>query len=133
MYQIEVQNDQGEWELKLTCSEGLVSSHVELYKSIFKGDIRVVNLNPPGVNAPAKRVITPEEREELLSPCFNGSRVRGLQSICDETGLPPEDVDAWVEDKGGQVLYCDHKDRQRFLCKLPTIGEIPNIFDFDDE
>jgi hypothetical protein len=82
----------------------------------------------PAVDAPTKRVILPEAYEKLLPPCFNDSRIRGLQSICDETGLSPEGINAWLKKQGGQVFSCDHKDRQRFLCRLPAISKIPNIF-----
>lgn len=80
------------------------------------------------MDAPTKQVILPEAYEKLLPPCFNDSRIRGLQSICDETGLSPEGINAWLKKQGGQVFSCDHKDRQRFLCRLPAISKIPNIF-----
>jgi hypothetical protein len=129
MYQIEVQNDQGEWESKLICSEGLVSIHVDLYKSMYKGDVKVVDLTPEWSKstAPVKA-----KRNVDLSPFFEASRVRGLCTICEETDLSGEEVAEWVKERGGDIYSSQHKGIDRLFCRLPeprTEDVIPNIFD----
>jgi len=131
MYQIEVQNDQGEWELKLTCSEGLVSIHENLYKSMYK-DVRVITLTPYGEQIPFS---VRAKRKVDASPFFKASRIRGLRSICDETDFSGEEVADWVNDQGGYIYSCPHKGIDRLFCRLPEPQKkdvIPNIFE-DDE
>lgn len=128
MYKIEVQNEQGEWELKLTCSEGLVDSHVDLYKSMYKRDVRVLSLSPDW----AKSVPITIKRDVDLSSFFENDRIRGLSSIRDATGLTPEMIVEWVNDQGGDVYSSRHKGTDRLFCRMPetqTENVIPNIFD----
>lgn len=65
-----------------------------------------------------------------LKDCFQESRIRGLVSVCEETGLPPEKVAQWVKDEGGYVYSCQHKGNDRLFCRLPDPpNELPNIFE----
>jgi len=66
-----------------------------------------------------------------IADCFLESRVRGFVSVCEETGLSPEQIALWLHKNGAEILYSDHKGLPRFFCRLPDpkTDTIPNIFD----
>jgi hypothetical protein len=125
MYQIEVQNEQGEWELKLTCSKGLVEGHVDLYKTLFKREVRVINLTPEGarMSAPVRA-----KRDIDLSPFFKDSPIRGLSLICYQTGFTEEEVVEWVTEHDGEIIVWKPKGSARIFCSMKQ-KHIPNIFE----
>jgi len=67
-----------------------------------------------------------------LEECFSDSLIRGLMSVCEETGLTPDIVAKWVREQGGDIYSSQHKGIDRLFCRMPepqTEDAIPNIFD----
>lgn len=60
-----------------------------------------------------------ETLSNTLLPSFESSLIRGLVSVCEETGIRPELVKEWVEEKGGYIYACEHKGTNRLFCRLP--------------
>lgn len=67
-----------------------------------------------------------------IDEAFSKSLIRGLMSVCEETGLSPESVSTWVKAQDGYIYAHEHKGSSRLFCRLPepqTEDGIPNIFE----